>query len=189
VKVGIFGGTFDPPHHGHLIVAEFVRHLLGLKRVLFVPSWISPHKMEKEAVGANHRLAMVELAIKGSPGLEVLDAEVARGGVSYTVDTLAQVKKAEPDADLFLLIGEDNWGEFSTWREPERILTMAKVVVMTRPGASQMETSGREAVHIAVPAIDISSTQIREMVRGGRSIRYLVPEAVEEYIRAHRLYE
>jgi nicotinate-nucleotide adenylyltransferase len=179
MKIGVFGGTFDPPHNGHLIVAEYVRHRLGLDKIIFVPSWISPHKQEREVTDASRRLAMLRLAVQGAPGLEVSDVEVRRGGVSYTVDTLTD-----------LLIGADNFIEFGTWHEPDRILSLARLVVMTRPGsplaAGQVLPPG--GIHVDVPDIAVTATAVRAQVGAGRSIRHLVPERVEKYIRQQNLY-
>jgi nicotinate-nucleotide adenylyltransferase len=191
MKIGIFGGTFNPPHMGHLIVAESVRSQLGLQRVVFVPSFISPHKQDRAAVTGNDRLAMLRLALGGDTRYAVSDRELQRGGVSYTVDTLAAMKKDSPGDDLFLLIGMDNLLDFHTWKDPLGIAQLATVVVMTRPGFSlpeRLPVEGIELRHCVVPAIAISSSVIRENVRTAKSIRYLVPEPVESYILSRGLY-
>ncbi len=189
MKLGVFGGTFDPPHHGHLIVAEYVRYRLGLDRIVFVPSWISPHKQERRAADGSHRLAMLRLAVSGSPELEVSDIEVRRGGVSYTVDTLKDLS-SETHAGLNLLIGADNYVDFRTWHEPEQILSLARLVVMSRPGSpfppDQSLPSG--IIRIEVPEITIRATRIRSLAGETRSIRYLVPPPVEKYILENHLY-
>ncbi len=190
MKLGVFGGTFDPPHHGHLIVAEYVRYRLGLDRIMFVPSWISPHKQGRRAADGSHRLAMLRLAVSGSPEFEVSEIEVQRGGVSYTVDTLKDLA-SRTRAELSLLIGADNYLEFPTWHEPEQILSLARLVVMSRPGSpfppDQLPPSG--ILRTEVPEIMIRATAIRTLAGENKSIRYLVPPSVEKYILENHLYK
>ncbi|HCV44317.1 MAG TPA: nicotinate (nicotinamide) nucleotide adenylyltransferase, partial [Bacteroidetes bacterium] len=131
MNIGIFGGTFNPPHCGHLIVAERVREEFGLAKVLFVPSSVSPHKQNLALVDPAHRLEMVQLAVLGQQNFESSSTEIVRGGVSYTIDTLEQLRRVYPGATLHLLVGMDNLGEFATWKSPERIANLSKVVVMT----------------------------------------------------------
>jgi nicotinate-nucleotide adenylyltransferase len=188
MKLGIYGGSFDPPHNGHLIVVEYVRKELGLDTVLLVPSFVPPHKQERELSSATHRLAMTRLALQGYAGLDVSDVELVRQGVSYTVDTLKELRGRNPEAELFLLLGMDNYVEFNQWKETENIRKLARLVVMSRPGAEGTVAPEDGAIYSRVPAIDISSTRIRERVRKGESIRYLVPPRIEEYIRKERLY-
>jgi len=191
MKLGIFGGTFDPVHHGHLIVAEAVRESVGLDRILFVPTLISPHKQDARATPADQRLAMLREAVRPNPFFEVLDIEIERGGVSYTVDTLRALGETNPRDDLYLLIGADNLLEFGTWREPSEILQRATLVVMDRPG---FPVQGKEpplpsrTVRCRVPAIDISGTEIRRRVKEGLPISFLVPPSVARYIGRNRLY-
>jgi len=191
MKVGIFGGTFNPPHMGHLIVAESVRSRLDLGKIIFVPSFISPHKQDRATATGEDRLAMVRLAIGGDSRYDVSDLELRRGGVSYTVDTLTEMAKGYPGDDLFFLLGMDNLLEFDTWKDPQRITELATIVVMTRPGFAAPEQppmEGMMLMYCDVPEIAISSTAIRESVGRGESIRFLLPEAVEEYIYRRRLY-
>lgn len=189
VNIGVFGGTFDPPHNGHLIIAEYVRDRVGLERIVFVPSWISPHKQDRQTAGAEHRLGMLQLAIAGIKGGEVSDIEIARGGISYTVDTLTEFHKMRPGCNLSLIIGSDNFREFGSWKEPEKILSLAQLVVMHRPGVEPPELGNDSRVQsIIVPEIQISSTRIRERIQKGESIGFLVPSAIEQYIISHRLY-
>ncbi len=189
MKIGVFGGTFDPPHFGHLIVAEYVRYRLGLDKILFVPSWISPHKQELPATSGSHRLAMLRLAVDRAPELEVSDIEVRRGGVSYTIDTLRSLS-AETRAELNLLIGADNFLEFGTWHEPEEILSIVRLVVMSRPGIPKAPIQPLRSgiLRIEVPGIMITATTVRAHVYAGHSTRYLVPDSVERYIQDHGLY-
>jgi len=191
MKLGIFGGTFDPVHHGHLIVAEAVRESVGLDRILFVPTLISPHKQDADATPATQRLAMLREAVKPNPFFEVLDIEIERGGVSYTVDTLRALGQSNPGDALYLLIGADNLREFGTWREPSEILKLGTLVVMDRPGfpaGGEEPVLPARTIRCRVPAIDISGTEIRRRVKEGLPISFLVPPPVARFIGRHRLY-
>lgn len=191
MNIGILGGTFNPPHIGHLIVAEHVRTELALDRILFIPAATPPHKVNDGIIDAHHRVQMLRLATQDNPHFDVAEIEIARGGVSYTADTLQQLHVEHPSDQFFLLIGMDNLLEFHTWRSPEAILELATVVVMTRPGFAPHDVPAamREKVVICpVPEIDIASRQIRKRVAEGKSIRYLVPDSVREYITRFELY-
>ncbi len=192
MKVGILGGTFNPPHIGHLIVAEHVRIEMSLDRVMFIPAFIPPHKLYDDVVSSEHRVAMLNLAIQNNPHFEVSESELRRGGVSFTVDTLEELTAKRPSDEFVLLIGMDNLLEFPTWKSPEKILELAKVVVMTRPGFAEKDNPliKKDAMRLCpVPEIGISSTEIRKRVHEGRSVRYLVPDSVADYLLEHRLYE
>jgi nicotinate-nucleotide adenylyltransferase len=185
VRLGVFGGTFDPPHIGHLIAAQDARSALGLDRVIFVPASVPPHKRTDEITPPGTRLAMVRAAIAGDAGFEVDDLELRRAGPSWTVDTLRELRARLPDAELFLLIGSDQFAEFESWREPAGIRRLARLVVLTREGGSD----GPDSVDcVTVTRIDVSSTGIRARVAAGEPIRYVVPAAVEALIRLHGLY-
>ena len=191
MKTGIFGGTFNPPHTGHLIVAEYVREKISLDKMLFVPSAVPPHKQDLDIVEAHHRLEMLQCAVQGNRYFEVSDIEVRRGGVSFTVDTLVEFKGRSHDDHLYFLIGMDNLRDFDTWKMGEEIVDLAEVVAMTRPGFKQENFKTRHESKIVlcdVPEIAISSRDIRERVKTGKSIRYLVPGSVETYITRNRLY-
>ncbi len=191
MKVGIFGGTFNPPHMGHLIVAEHVRIELSLDRVMFVPAFIPPHKVHNDIVSSEHRIAMLKLAIRDNPYFEISESELRRGGVSFTVDTLHDLTVEHPADKFILLIGMDNILEFHTWKSPERILDLANVVVMTRPGFTEKTNPliNNYAMEVCpVPEIGVSSTEIRKRVHEGRSIRYLVPDSVRDYLLQQKLY-
>jgi nicotinate-nucleotide adenylyltransferase len=191
MKIGVFGGTFNPPHIGHLIVVESVRDQLQLDRVLFIPSSSPPNKLDHTVAPARHRLEMTRLAIDGAPAFELSDIEARRGGVSYTVETLRELSTANPRAELCVLIGADNLAEFQTWKSPDDILSVAQLVAMARPGYEKQSGASkfdRLATFVHVPQIGISSTEIRRRVKMGRSIRYLVPKNVEEYIGRTGLY-
>jgi len=191
LRIGIFGGTFNPPHAGHLIVAESVCEQLNLDKLFFVPSYISPHKMKGEDRLALHRLQMVRLAVRLNPHFDVSDLEVVRKGRSYTYETVEAFHRKYRSAKLFFIIGADNFAEFHTWKNPERIVELASIVVMNRPlhAASKVKKKFSKGTEYAsVPDIQISSTEIRKLVEEGRSIRYLVPQVVLHYIQRHKLY-
>lgn len=186
MKAGIFGGSFDPVHIGHLVAAEHAGERLGLDRVYFVPARQHPFKAGHGA-SAEHRLAMVALAIQDNPRF-VLDArEMERPGPSYTVDTVRALAAELRGNPLFLLLGADAAREFPAWREAEAIAALATVVVLTRAGVS-LPALPLVGQVVEVPGIEVSASALREAVRLGQSIRYLVPPAVEEYIRSHGLY-
>jgi nicotinate-nucleotide adenylyltransferase len=191
MKLGVFGGTFDPVHHGHLIVAEYVRERVGLDRILFIPTMISPHKQEATVTSPVHRLAMLREGIKSNPFFQVSDMEVERGGVSFTVDTLRVMGKENARDEFFLLIGADNLMEFRSWKDPGEIVKRAKLVVMNRPGFAGAPADPllpKDIIQCPVPSIDISATEIRRRVKKGLTISYLVPPSVSRYIGRHRLY-
>lgn len=186
MKVGVFGGSFDPVHIGHLVVAEHAAERLDLDRVRFVPAGQQPLKAGHHAA-AEHRVAMVEAAIRDNPRF-LLDArEARRPGPSYTVDTLRALAAEAPGDALFFLLGADAAREIAAWRDAEGIAALATIVVLTRPGAA-LPAHPLVGRVLEVPGVDVSATQIRDAVGCGRSIRYLVPRAVEEYIVSHGLY-
>jgi nicotinate-nucleotide adenylyltransferase len=181
-KIGIYGGTFDPIHHGHLILARDTREVLALEKVIFVPARIAPHKRAPFA-SAEMRLSMLQAAVEDETGLEVDDCELRRAPPSYTIDTIEEIQKREADAEIHYLIGEDNLSGLANWRRFDRLQKMVRFVVLDRTGA--------EATHgypVVARKIDISATEIRKRVASGRSIRYLVPAKVEAIIRANNLY-
>jgi len=192
MRIGIFGGTFNPPHMGHLILAQWVWEELTLDRVLFVPAAKPPHKIGVPAIASDtHRVAMVKHAIALNNALELSEVEIERDGVSFTIDTVKSLAEKFSSAELFLLIGADNLADFHTWRDPEGICKLAKLVVMHRAGFSLSSVDRRwhqYVIPIQTPIIEISSTEIRERLKQGKSIRYLVPDSVAEYILEHRLY-
>jgi len=183
VRIGVLGGSFDPVHHGHLIAAQVLREQLGLDEVRLIPAAAQPFRVGQHVAGPADRAAMVGLAVAGMPGLALDRAEVDRGeGPSYTVETLELLTRREPGVEWTLLVGADAAAQLPRWHEAERIPSLARVVVFARGGALPVPGA------IEVPAIAISSTAVRERVRAGRSIRYWVPEAVEGYLTARRLY-
>jgi nicotinate-nucleotide adenylyltransferase len=197
VRVGILGGTFNPPHLGHLVCAQEAHLQLELDRVLFIPASIPPHKAVEDEPGASHRLALCRLAIAGDEQrFDVSDLEISRAGPSYMVDTLEELHSRAPDSELFLIVGGDIAAGLPEWHQPERVLSLATLAVAQRRGTSQ--TAVREALaglrggersrFFEMPTIGLSSTMIRDRVRSGVPIRYLVPDAVSQYIDHHQLY-
>lgn len=195
---GIMGGTFDPIHLGHLAAAESVRHDFGLEKVIFIPSGRPPHKMDGGATPPEHRYRMCLLATQDNPRFEVSDLELKRPGPSYTIQTVSELRGLYPDVELFFITGFDAILEIVTWKDYSTLLQQCSFIAVTRPGFSikQLdELKGRLGSELAlrinmaeVPAVAISSTDIRRRVRAGKPIRYLVPEAVENYIRVNNLY-
>ena len=189
VRKGILGGTFNPPHIAHLIVAQEVREAMDLDAVVLIPTSVHAFKGAPSAA-PRHRAAMTELAAAGDPGLAVDRIEIQRGGISYTVDTLRALHEREPRTDWTLILGADNLEELAQWREADALPELASVVVTTRAGLAAPERlpfGGRYTL-VDVPSLEVSSTAIRERVARGRSIRHWVPPAVEAYIREHDLY-
>ena len=184
MKIGLFGGTFDPIHHGHLILAREAVEQLRLDRLIFIPNAISPHKLDHVPAPAGVRLEMIRAAIAGEPDFDADDLELRRGGPSYAIETVVEMRRRHPDAELFYLIGADNVAELHTWRKSEELLTLARFVVFCRRG----EKAGG-AFPVVRREIDISATDIRMRVANGGSIRYLVPETVLALIGHHNLYK
>lgn len=198
-KIGILGGTFNPVHYGHLIIAEAAREALGLDRVLFIPSGLPPHKSNSEVAGAEHRYDMVERAVRSNPYFEASRAEIERPGYTYTVDTLRSLGvRYGGNAGLYFIIGADVINELTTWKNFKEVFALCSFIAFRRPGADRNSFEGDTArlkekypLSISVieaPLIDISSTGIRERVSAYKSIKYLVPECVEEYIYENGLY-
>lgn len=190
-RIGLFGGTFDPPHMGHLIVAAHVREDLRLDRIIFMPAMTPPHKQDRVVTSGPERLIMVQRAIAGDPHFEASDIELRRGGVSYTIDTVRELLLERPGAELTVLIGMDNLADFGTWRDPSDIMKLATVAVMTRPGYVPGESGAPFLPQMSlceVPHIGIAARDIRQRVAAGKTIRYLVPDDVAAFIHARRLY-
>jgi nicotinate-nucleotide adenylyltransferase len=185
--LGVFGGSFDPVHHGHLIVGQVAAETLGLDVLRFVPAREQPFKVGRHHTSAEHRHAMLCLATAGIPGFAVDRTELDRPGPSYTVQTLEALAGQEPGARLVLLLGADAAADLSAWYEADRIPELARLVVFARPG-SRVPVSPLIAQVVEVPALDISATEIRRRVGRKQSIRYWVPDSVAEYIARHRLY-
>lgn len=188
-RIGLFGGTFDPPHVGHLVTAVNVRHALRLDRLLLVVANDPWQKGDQVVTPAADRLAMVEAAVRGVPGLEPSRLEIDRGGTSYTADTLADLTSADPSADVFLVLGSDAAAGLPTWGRVEEVRRLARLVVVTRPGAEAARPpAGWEHTIVEVPRLEVSSTDLRARVADGRPLDYLVPEAVVRVMRERGLY-
>ena len=189
-RIGLFGGTFDPPHVGHLVTAVNVRHALRLDRLLLVVANDPWQKGDQQVSPAADRLAMVEAAVRGVPGLEASRLEIDRGGVSYTADTLADLKTSDPSADLFLVLGSDAAALLPTWERVGEVRRLASLVVVTRPGAEACRPpEGWEHRVVEVPRLEVSSTDLRARAADGRPLDYLVPDAVVRVVRERRLYQ
>ena len=200
MRIGVFGGTFDPVHLGHLILAEQCREQARLDQVWFIPAYRPPHKQDQPVTPFHQRVEMLALAIAGHAAFRIDEIEKEHGGLSYTVQTLEELKRLHPADELFLIIGSDVLPDLPKWREPERILALVGLLVAARPGWDVWSADRvRAAVKlpaevplrmqvVQVPLIDNSSRDLRARAAEGRSLRYLVPRAVECYIEAHHLY-
>jgi nicotinate-nucleotide adenylyltransferase len=215
-RLGILGGTFNPIHLGHLAAAEEVCDRLKLDQVIVIPSFLPPHKSDEGMPSAMQRQEMISLAIKGNPHFTGSDIEIRRGGRSFTIDTIEELRRAHAGADLYFITGLDSFLDIGTWKEWERLLTLCSFVVLSREGyrfrdivklgflnslerefdaldrrekTQVLLQTGELRIHFErIPSYDISSTDIRIRIREGRSIKYLLPEAVERYIIEHNLY-
>jgi nicotinate-nucleotide adenylyltransferase len=189
MRIGLRGGSFDPPHTGHLLAAGDVYDALALDRVVFIPAAVQPLKAGQAGATGHQRLNMVRCLVAGDPRFEVSDIEIERGGLSYTVDTLTTLAARWPSSELFWMAGADVPASFAQWREPERIVELATVVVMERAGETpDLSAMPGRPRRVPTRRVDISSTEIRQRVRDGKSIRGFVPDAVAEYIASERLY-
>jgi nicotinate-nucleotide adenylyltransferase len=192
VRIGLYGGTFDPIHLGHLRAAETAREGAGLDLVAFLPAAVPPHRGAPLSA-ADVRLAMARLATASHSRFEAWDAELRRPGPSYTVETVAALVSARPSDTFVLVVGADTWPEMTTWREPQRLLSLVEVAVVDRPGFSPpgLEApfpGGRGVSRVEGPTLAVSATAIRDRARRGLSIRFLVPDPVADYIAERRLY-
>jgi len=200
-RIGIFGGTFNPVHMGHLIMAQDALEAFDLSKILFVPCDLPPHKDASHLASAAHRAAMLERAIEDNPDFEICDIEIRRGGTNYSIDTIRHLRKLYPRHDLFFIIGSDSLMELHQWKDIDELLRLCRFVTFVRPGfapqkasakALKLETGlSRDLIKnvAAVHQIDISSSDIRHRAAEGMSIRYLVPSFVEIYIAEHHLYK
>jgi nicotinate-nucleotide adenylyltransferase len=186
VRLGVYGGAFDPPHLGHLVAASEACGALGLDRLLWIPSAVHPLKAVRTAAAL--RLEMVRAAVGDDPRFAADDLELRRTGPSYTVDTLRALRAREPEAALFFLTGADNLADLPRWREPDEIARLATLAVVSRAGDALPADAPFPAVAVQVTRVDVSSTEVRRRVAAGQSIRYLVPEAVRAVIERERLY-
>lgn len=199
MKIGIMGGTFNPIHHGHLILSEYIRTEAGLDKIVFIPTGLPPHKVGEEVLEGRIRLEMVQLAIRNNPYFTWSDMEIRRKETSYTIDTIGELKRLYDKAQLYLIIGADNLLSIHTWKDYKRVLEEVNIIVANRLGSKRLlvveeierlnNSLGVNIKNINSPIIEISSTEIRERVRQNKSIKYLVPELVEDYILRNNLYK
>lgn len=197
MRIGILGGTFNPPHLGHLVCAQEAYLQLHLDRVMLIPAWIPPHKPVEDEPGAAHRLELCRLAFERDESrFAVSDIEIRREGTSYTVDTLEELHARAPDSELYLIVGADIAAGLPEWRDPDRVLSLAALAVAERPGTERAAVEealaglrgGERARFFDMPEIAVSSTMLRNRVREGLPIRYLAPDAVAGYVARHNLY-
>ena len=198
MRLGLYGGTFDPVHFGHLLLAEQCREQCALDEVWFLPAHQAPHKQGTASTPGKARAEMLDFAVAGYPQFKVSRREIQRGGTSFTVDTLQQLHDDDPGHELFFLIGADSLQDLPTWREPERISVLATIVAVNRgdrplPAPEALRAPLGDTITsrlkiVTMPGIDLSASDIRCRVREGRSIRFMVPRAVEAYIAEHKLY-
>ncbi|GAB5534138.1 MAG: nicotinate (nicotinamide) nucleotide adenylyltransferase [Rubricoccaceae bacterium] len=192
MPLALFGGSFNPPHIGHLAVAEACADAAGLDRVLWMPAATAPHKQDDPTLAsADARLAMVRLAIEGNPRFDVSDLEITRGGVSYTLETVRQLADMHPGDELALILGGDSLNYFPSWRNPRAILELARLIVYRRPGSELADAPDwvleRTTVVEGIP-LHLSSTRIRQRIANGQTVRYLIPDAVRQLVEETGLY-
>lgn len=188
MRIGILGGTFNPIHIGHLILAEEAREKLGLGRVIFVPAYLPPHKDNSDIAAASARFAMLKLAIKNNKYFSVSDIEIKRDGRSYTIDTIKEFKEKYPQDELYFIIGSDLLKYLDDWKDLNEVIKMVKFIVATRPGYP-LEKIPSYIETLAIRAVDVSAFQIRACIKENKSFRYLVPEEVFNYINKKGLYK
>jgi nicotinate-nucleotide adenylyltransferase len=195
LRLGVFGGTFDPVHYAHLRLAETARESLSLDRVLFVPAGQPWRKSGRVVSKGRHRAAMLQLALEDNPSFAVSTLELEREGPSYTLDTLEALRELHSGTELFLIVGEDALADLPNWKQPEHIIDLATLAVASRGDTEEASPTKRlpavadRVVRVEMEALEISGTKVRERVRNSLSIRYLVPDAVREYIDEHALYK
>ena len=199
LKIGVFGGTFDPIHIGHIVAANVTRKQLDLDTILFVPCWESPLKESSRPVAASHRLAMVKIGTKKENHFSVSGLEVEREGISYTVETVRDLKRHyRSDAKLYLMVGSDAFKDMHRWRDPERIAEMCEIVVILRPGVEDCVVDGETRVRpqqpadpitITGPTVGVSATELRRKIYKGEPVKHLLPPRVGDYIKKNKLYE
>lgn len=196
-RVGVLGGTFDPPHYGHLILGEYAADALGLEKVLFVPAADPPHKQNDDKTAVSHRLMMLSLALSDNTRFQLSRIDVDREGPHYSLDMVKIVRQEHPDADIYFVMGGDSLRDLPTWHRPAELIQLCWLAVMHRPGAQAdpemhartLPGLAQRVVMIDAPLIEISSTEIIQRLRTGHSVRYLLPDAVLHYIQRHKLYQ
>lgn len=187
-KIGILGGTFDPPHFGHLLIADQVREACQLEKILFMPTNVPPHKEGSYLVSNEDRIAMIEKAIETNPYFELSLEEIERKGRSYTIDTIKSLKQKQPDVDVYFIIGGDMVEYLPKWKDIDELLTLVTFVGVNRPGHEATSPYREQLMMIEAPQLEISSSEIRSRLLERRTIRYLLPEVVFQHIKEHKLY-
>jgi len=193
IKIGLFGGSFDPIHNGHLQLANWTQKKLFLNRVIFIPAAIPPHKQHLTLTESKHRYRMVQIAVANQPGFEISGIEIEKNGISYTIDTIEYYRDqySPLKQNVFLIIGADSLIDFPNWKDPDKILRSCQLVVLQRPDVnldSALPKFKNHSIILKSPLINISATEIRQKIRAGDSISHLVPQPVEQYIYEHDLY-
>lgn len=199
MRIGFIGGTFNPIHHGHLILSEYVRDNCKLDKVIFIPTGLPAHKVELAAEDPKIRLEMTKLGIESNVFFNVSDIETYREGISYTIDTIMELKKTYPKDQLYFIIGADSLFQLPTWKDYEKLISSINIIVVNRPGEKNnlirdkikeyADLFGGNIIEVKSPLIEISSADIRNRVKNGKSIKYLVPKKVEEYILQKSIYK
>ena len=197
-SLGILGGTFDPVHYGHLLAAEWAHEVFGMDELVFIPAARPPHKDHGSVIDGHHRYRMLELAVADNPAFSVSRLELERSGYSYTVDTIRHFLQADPQRDIRFIMGVDALQLIYTWKDVEQLLQLCRFIVVTRPGYhldrsdpvfSTVPAALWERIELlSIPGVEISSSDIRQRVAAGQSVRYLLPPAVDEYIKKNHLY-
>ncbi|NQV37639.1 MAG: nicotinate-nucleotide adenylyltransferase [Candidatus Marinimicrobia bacterium] len=193
MKICLFGGTFDPPHIGHLLVAQTICEAEDFDKIVFIPASKAPHKVNNHITAIDHRLSMLKLAIEDNPNFEISDIEITRGGVSYSLDTIREFKKQNglQKDDIYFLIGSDSLKEFHTWYKPDEIMNECHVIVALRPGFEPTSIKQNILAHVQfanIPRFEVASTNIRKRWIESKTIRYMVTLPVWDYINEHKLY-
>lgn len=197
MRVGILGGTFDPPHIGHLILGEYAADALDLTHLLYVPAAEPPHKRDEAKTDVKHRLAMLRLALADNPRFEISQVDIERPGPHYSVDTVRIIARQYPDSDVYFIMGGDSLRDLTLWHRPDELIRLCKLAVMRRAGADAYPSMHEDSIPglaervtmIDAPLIQVSSTHIMERIQDGRSIRYLTPDSVRTYIEQNHLYQ
>ena len=186
-RIGILGGTFNPIHIGHLMIAQMVLEKFGLDKVIFIPSYLPPHKSGRNLIAAEHRLRMVRLVVRGNRYFEVSSFEITKGGKSYSVDTIRHLRRHYPGAKLFFIIGSDHIAKLHTWRNIQEVVKMVSFVAVYRPGFKTIR-SKIPIKSMIIPGVHTSSSDIRRRLVTGKTVKHLIPENVLRYIRKYKLY-
>lgn len=189
MRLGVLGGTFDPLHNGHLSIAQSALKQLNLDKLLFVPAFVAPHKqLQKPAASPHHRHQMLAIASQSDERMDVCTFEIEKARTSYTIDTVNYLKSIYPKSEIYLLMGADSWNSFNTWKDFEKILVLAKLAVVKRPGLELKTTPGISKIDVVMDEVDISASELRKSLAQGKYAELNIPQGVLEYIEQHNLY-